>query len=66
MQSSPGFAKSVQGIGNPYGDGRAGERIASVLSEVKLDARLLAKRALEVEALPGRPGEWFFVQCPQR
>ena len=63
---SPGFAKSVQGISNPYGDGRAGERIASVLSEVELDARLLAKRALEVEPLPGRPGEWFFVQRPQR
>ncbi len=63
---SPGFAKSVQGISNPYGDGRAGERIASVLSEVELDARLLAKRALEVEPLPGRLGEWFFVQRPRR
>jgi len=59
---TPGFAKSVEGICNPYGDGRAGERIAEILSLVELDARLLAKRALAVEPLPGRPGEWFFVR----
>ncbi len=59
---TPRFAKSLEGIRNPYGDGRAGERIARILSLLEIDSRLLAKRALPVEPLPGRPQEWFFVQ----
>jgi UDP-hydrolysing UDP-N-acetyl-D-glucosamine 2-epimerase len=36
------------GFANPYGDGRASERIAARLAEVPLDARLLAKRFHDV------------------
>jgi UDP-hydrolysing UDP-N-acetyl-D-glucosamine 2-epimerase len=38
------FRRGLDGLSNPYGDGRAGERIAEVLSTVPLDERLLVKR----------------------
>jgi UDP-hydrolysing UDP-N-acetyl-D-glucosamine 2-epimerase len=41
---SPEFRATLAGLQNPYGDGRAGERIASRLAEVPLDARLVVKR----------------------
>lgn len=39
----PSFRDGLRGIVNPYGDGRASERIATVLDEVELDRRLIAK-----------------------
>lgn len=42
--ASPSFRRSLQGLRNPYGDGRAAERIVKVLERVPLDGRLLLKR----------------------
>jgi UDP-hydrolysing UDP-N-acetyl-D-glucosamine 2-epimerase len=42
--TSAGFRRSLEGIENPYGDGRAAERIVSVLASVPLE-ELLIKRA---------------------
>ncbi|MDX1625922.1 MAG: UDP-N-acetylglucosamine 2-epimerase [Wenzhouxiangellaceae bacterium] len=41
----PAFRASLDGLDNPYGDGRAAERIAEVLINVPLGERLLVKRA---------------------
>jgi UDP-hydrolysing UDP-N-acetyl-D-glucosamine 2-epimerase len=38
------FRRSLQGMENPYGDGRASERIVSVLASVPLGEELLVKR----------------------
>jgi len=38
------FREKVKGSKNFYGDGKAGIRIANVLSEIKIDKRLLEKR----------------------
>jgi len=46
----PAFAASLKGLRNPYGDGRASPRIVQALQEVKLDARLVHKRFVD---LPG-------------
>jgi UDP-hydrolysing UDP-N-acetyl-D-glucosamine 2-epimerase len=43
--SSPEFRRSLQGMENPYGDGRAAERIVSVLATTPLGEELLIKRA---------------------
>jgi len=43
---SPAFRASLQGMENPYGDGQAAERIASVLASVPLGEALLVKRAV--------------------
>jgi UDP-hydrolysing UDP-N-acetyl-D-glucosamine 2-epimerase len=42
----PEFRASLQGMGNPYGDGTASEKIAEVLGTVPLGAKLLMKRAI--------------------
>jgi UDP-N-acetylglucosamine 2-epimerase (non-hydrolysing)/GDP/UDP-N,N'-diacetylbacillosamine 2-epimerase (hydrolysing) len=39
-----GFRDSLTGLTNPYGDGRASERIARILSEAPLGEKLLIKR----------------------
>ena len=39
----PGFRASLEGLENPYGDGRAAERIVEVLTSVPLDERLRVK-----------------------
>lgn len=41
---APGFRRGLEGLVNPYGDGRAAARIVTVLREVALDARLVQKR----------------------
>ena len=41
---TPEFRASLDGAANPYGDGRASERIVDVLAEVPLDESLLYKR----------------------
>jgi UDP-N-acetylglucosamine 2-epimerase (non-hydrolysing)/GDP/UDP-N,N'-diacetylbacillosamine 2-epimerase (hydrolysing) len=55
-----GFRASIEGMPNPYGDGRAAERIVRVLLEVPLGEPLLTKRppALEADewAAPLEPG----------
>jgi UDP-hydrolysing UDP-N-acetyl-D-glucosamine 2-epimerase len=38
------FRKNVRMCKSPYGDGRAGERIASILSKLKIDKELLQKK----------------------
>jgi UDP-hydrolysing UDP-N-acetyl-D-glucosamine 2-epimerase len=38
------FRESVSNCVNPYGDGRAAERIVRVLAEIELDSKLLRKR----------------------
>jgi UDP-N-acetylglucosamine 2-epimerase (non-hydrolysing)/GDP/UDP-N,N'-diacetylbacillosamine 2-epimerase (hydrolysing) len=42
---SADFRHSLEGMKNPYGDGRAGERIAEVLAGVEVGEGLLRKRA---------------------
>jgi UDP-hydrolysing UDP-N-acetyl-D-glucosamine 2-epimerase len=42
----PSFRAGLEGMENPYGDGRAAERIAGVLATVPLGDALLVKRAL--------------------
>jgi UDP-N-acetylglucosamine 2-epimerase (non-hydrolysing) len=41
---APAFRKSLQGMENPYGDGRAAPRIVAKLAEAPLSNRLLMKR----------------------
>lgn len=48
---SPGFADSLKGMTNPYGDGRAAERICEIVTSVALDERLLRKRAVPIEGV---------------
>jgi UDP-hydrolysing UDP-N-acetyl-D-glucosamine 2-epimerase len=43
--SSAEFVHSLRGMENPYGDGRAAERIVSVLADAPLGEQLLTKRA---------------------
>jgi len=44
----PGLRADLAGLENPYGDGRAGERIAQLLAEAELGPRLLEKRGIVV------------------
>lgn len=41
--TSPEFRAGLEGLRNPYGDGRAAARIVDVLRDVALDDRLIAK-----------------------
>ncbi len=43
--SNPEFRRSLCGMENPYGDGRAAERIVSILASAPLGEELLTKRA---------------------
>lgn len=43
---SDGFRSSLAGLENPYGDGRASERIVRALAEVAIDEELLYKRLI--------------------
>ncbi len=43
---TPAFRDSLQGMTNPYGDGRSAERITDVLTSAPLGPDLLIKRAL--------------------
>jgi len=45
-----GFRRSLEGMENLYGDGRASERIVAVLASVPLGEELLIKRARVLEA----------------
>jgi UDP-N-acetylglucosamine 2-epimerase (non-hydrolysing) len=47
---SPEFRRGLAGLVNPYGDGRAAPRIARVLREVNLGARLTRKRFVDLPA----------------
>jgi len=42
--TDPAFRKSLQGMANPYGDGKAAPRIVAKLAEAPLPGRLLVKR----------------------
>jgi GDP/UDP-N,N'-diacetylbacillosamine 2-epimerase (hydrolysing) len=44
---APGLRRHLRGVANPYGDGHAAPRIARVLREAPLDARLVQKRGPE-------------------
>lgn len=45
----PNFVQSLEGMTNPYGDGRAAERIVRILTSVELGEEMLIKRALELK-----------------
>jgi UDP-hydrolysing UDP-N-acetyl-D-glucosamine 2-epimerase len=45
----PTFRNSLAGMVNPYGEGKASERIADILSQVPLGEKLLIKRAVPLE-----------------
>ncbi len=49
---SDSFRQSLSGLENPYGDGRASERIVKVLTTVPLGQDLLMKRAALPVATP--------------
>jgi UDP-N-acetylglucosamine 2-epimerase (non-hydrolysing)/GDP/UDP-N,N'-diacetylbacillosamine 2-epimerase (hydrolysing) len=51
----PAFRESLRGKENPYGDGRAAERIVARLGEVHLDRRLLMKRFYDSPPESGGP-----------
>jgi UDP-hydrolysing UDP-N-acetyl-D-glucosamine 2-epimerase len=42
--SATAFAESLRGLQNPYGDGRAAERIVEVLASIPLDRKLRVKK----------------------
>ncbi|MDQ3712180.1 MAG: UDP-N-acetylglucosamine 2-epimerase [Acidobacteriota bacterium] len=48
---SPSFRESLVGMTNPYGDGRASERIAEILTSAPLGEELLIKRAVSLEGI---------------
>lgn len=49
--TSADFRRSLTGLVNPYGDGRAAGRIAGVLKSVSLDRTLLAKRFVDADGV---------------
>lgn len=51
------FRRSLAGLSNPYGDGRASERIADALTSVHLDESLLVKRAMRLVTV-GHTFQW--------
>lgn len=58
---SPSFRQVAAAVENPYGDGRAGERIAEILANVELGDRLLRKRAIPVNAPDGAASAAFLL-----
>ena len=42
--TDPNFRDSLQGIPNPYGDGKSSERIVNVLSTIEIDEKLMFKQ----------------------
>jgi UDP-N-acetylglucosamine 2-epimerase (non-hydrolysing)/GDP/UDP-N,N'-diacetylbacillosamine 2-epimerase (hydrolysing) len=46
---APEFRRSLRGMRNPYGDGRAAERIREVLLDTALGERLLIKQAVPLD-----------------
>ncbi|MEE2883166.1 MAG: UDP-N-acetylglucosamine 2-epimerase [Planctomycetota bacterium] len=61
------FRETLTGMENPYGDGRAGQRIAEILATIDLGPRLLEKRALPADRIPEPPcwPEDEFSNTPQ-
>jgi UDP-hydrolysing UDP-N-acetyl-D-glucosamine 2-epimerase len=47
--ADPAFRRSLDGLVNPYGDGRAGDRIAEVLATSRLDESLVVKRFYDLD-----------------
>lgn len=47
---SPEFRRSLEGLANPYGDGKASDRIMQVLRETRLDRKLLVKHFYDLPA----------------
>jgi len=52
--SDPTFRAALDGLSNPYGDGRAGERIAKILLNVETGEKLLFKQTVNNEILDRR------------
>lgn len=46
--TAPAFVESLRSVENPYGDGRASERIVALLAELEIGDHLLVKRAAVV------------------
>jgi UDP-hydrolysing UDP-N-acetyl-D-glucosamine 2-epimerase len=47
----PAFRRSLTGMANPYGDGRAAPRIVEVLERVELGPRLVRKRFVDLDGV---------------
>jgi len=47
MAVTPGFRNSIANVENPYGDGKAAERIVSVLKSLETGPSLLLKRFVD-------------------
>ena len=50
--TTPAFRQALVGLPNPYGDGRAAERIVEDLKTVAIDVRLLKKRFCDLGGQP--------------
>ncbi|HUP35095.1 MAG TPA: UDP-N-acetylglucosamine 2-epimerase [Candidatus Limnocylindria bacterium] len=48
----PAFRRSLAGMANPYGDGRAAPRIVEVLERIELGPRLIQKRFVDLDGPP--------------
>ena len=55
--ADPAFRARLRGLRNPYGDGRAAERIVARLVELPLDARLIRKRFVDAVPEPVPAGD---------
>jgi UDP-hydrolysing UDP-N-acetyl-D-glucosamine 2-epimerase len=49
---APAMRLSLQGMQNPYGDGKAAQRIVSCLRDVSLDKKLIVKRFYDLPSAP--------------
>lgn len=56
---SADFRESLEGMTNPYGDGRASKRIAEILCSAPLGDELLIKRAVPLETTNRQQNETF-------
>ena len=48
LATSEEFSRSLDGLTNPYGDGRSGRRIVDVLRTIPLDDRLIRKKFVDL------------------
>ena len=44
LRVQSGFKSKIKKIKNPYGDGKASQRIAKVLSDIKINKKLIQKK----------------------
>ncbi len=53
---APSFRSGLKGKSNPYGDGKAAQRIVDGIKQLKLGSRLLVKKFVDASVVPGAVG----------